>query len=374
MTESTRRRRSTRDWLVDSLVFVVAVLGALILYDEGQRDPISGELLALDFYAGMALCLTLWFRRRWPVQLAVLAAAVSTFSDAAGAATLILILTVAVYRPLRTTLVVFGLNAVSLAIYIEVRNKPDDPAALAVAAVAIYIALAGWGLYIRSRRQLLQTLRDRADRAESLARLQAEQSQLRAREEIAREMHDVLGHRLSLLSVHAGALAYRPDASTEEVAGAAEIIRASAHQALQDLREVIGVLRAPVEELPQPTFADLPQLVEASREAGFPVDLTLDAPGTLPDHVGRTAYRIVQEGLTNAMKHAPGEKVTISVTGAPGNGLEVEVRNAAPNRRRGDGQGLKGLTERATLVDGRLEHGRTPEGDFRLFAWLPWPA
>ncbi len=152
----------------------------------------------------MALCLTLWFRRRWPVQLALIAAAVSTFSDAAGAATLILILTVAIYRPLRTTLLVFAVNAVGLAIYLEVRNKPDDPAAVAVAAIAIYIALAGWGLYIRSRRQLLQTLRDRADRAESVARLQAEQAQLRAREEIAREMHDVLGHRLSLLSVHAG--------------------------------------------------------------------------------------------------------------------------------------------------------------------------
>jgi signal transduction histidine kinase len=157
---------------------------------------------------------------------------------------------------------------------------------------------------------------------------------LRAREEIAREMHGVLGHRLSLLSVHAGALAYRPDASTEEVSGAAEIIRSSAHQALQDLREVIGVLRAPVGELPQPTFADLPQLVEGSRKAGFPVDLTLDAPGPLPDRVGRTAYRIVQEDLTNAMKHAPGQQVTISVTGAPGNGLHVELRNAAPHHRR----------------------------------------
>jgi len=281
-------------------------------------------------------------------------------------------MTVAIYKPWRTSLMVFVANAVGLLVYIQVRHKADAEAVM-VAAIAIYLAVAGWGLYIRSRRQLLQTLRDRADRAETVARLQAEQAQLRAREEIAREMHDVLGHRLSLLSVHAGALAYRPDASTEEVSGAAEIIRASAHQALQDLREVIGVLRAPVGELPQPTFADLPQLVEGSREAGFPVDLTLDAPGALPDHAGRTAYRIVQEGLTNAMKHAPGEKVTISVTGAPGNGLSVEVRNPAPNHRRGDGQGLKGLTERAALVDGRLEHGRTPEGEFRLCAWLPWP-
>ncbi len=137
---------------------------------------------------------------------------------------------------------------------------------------------------------------------------------------------------------------------------------------------MIGVLRAPVGELPQPTFADLPVLIEDSRQAGVPVELTFDAPGNPPDHVGRTAYRIVQEGLTNALKHAPGEQVRIDVIGAPGNGLSVEVTNPAPSKRFGDGQGLLGLTERAQLVDGRLEHGRTPDGEFRLAAWLPWPA
>jgi signal transduction histidine kinase len=374
MGDEVRRRRSARDWAVDSLVFVIGLFGGLWLYDDGSRDAVSSTFLAFDLFAGMALCLTLWFRRRWPVQLALIAAALATFSDAASAPTLLLVMTVAVYKPLRTTLAVCAAHAVALAIYFIVRPKPDPLPALAVAAIAIYAAAVGWGLYLRSRRQLLQTLRDRADRAETVARLQAQQAQLRAREEIAREMHDVLGHRLSLLSVHAGALAYRPDATTAEVGGAAEIIRASAHQALQDLREVIGVLRAPVGELPQPTFADLPVLVEDSRKAGLPVELDFDAPGTLPDHVGRTAYRIVQEGLTNALKHAPGAPVRVKVTGAPGNGLEVEVSNPAPQCKAGEGQGLRGLSERAALVEGRIEHGRTAEGDFRLAAWLPWPA
>ncbi|GAA1684382.1 histidine kinase [Kribbella yunnanensis] len=363
-------RRSPRDWIVDSVVFVFAIVLGLLIFDDSAKA--SEGMRVLDVCLGLALSLTLWFRRRWPVQLALLASAVSVFSEVASGPTLILILSVAVYRRLRTTLLVFAVNALSLAAYLQVKQQADGPA-VAVAAIAIYIATAGWGLYIRSRRQLLQTLRDRADRAEMVARLQAEQGQLRAREEIAREMHDVLGHRLSLLSVHAGALAYRPDASTEEVADAAEVIRASAHQALQDLREVIGVLRAPVGELPQPSFADLPALVEASQAAGVPVELQQDVVGALPDHIGRTAYRIVQEGLTNAMKHAPGERVTIAMNGAPGNGLTVEVRNPAPDRRRGDGQGLLGLAERAALVEGRLEHGRTPDGEFRLSAWLPWP-
>lgn len=375
MDRSAQSRRSTRDWIVDSVIFVLAILFGLSVWTD-SKDTLSSHLLAeLDLWSGLALCLTLWFRRRWPVQLALIASVVSTFSDTASGPTLVLVMSVAIYRPWRITALVFGINLLSLLAYLQVRSQgEDEDIALAIAAVSLYLATAGWGLYIRSRRQLLQTLRDRADRAETVARLQAEQGQLRAREEIAREMHDVLGHRLSLLSVHAGALAYRPDASTAEVADAAEVIRASAHQALQDLREVIGVLRAPVGELPQPTFADLPALVEASQAAGVPVELQQDVAGALPDHIGRTAYRIVQEGLTNAMKHAPGEQVAIDVTGAPGNGLAVEVRNPAPDRRRGDGQGLLGLAERAALVEGRLEHGRTPDGDFRLYAWLPWPS
>ncbi|MEU8226944.1 histidine kinase [Kribbella sp. NPDC048915] len=368
-------RRTTRNWVVDSVSFVLAVLLALLIYAEGKNDPVPSALLALDFWSGIVLCLALWFRRRWPVQLTLLATAASVYSEAAAGPLLVLIMTVAVHKPWRTSIWILALNIVASASYLQVRHKPESEWALQLTlGLALYLASAGWGFYIRSRRQLLQTLRDRADRAETVARLRAEQAQLQAREEIAREMHDVLGHRLSLLSVHAGALAYRPDASTEEVSAAAEVIRASAHQALQDLREVIGVLRAPVGELPQPAFADLPALVAGSRAAGIPVELNLDAPGALPEHVGRTAYRIVQEGLTNAVKHAPGEPVTITVTGAPGNGLSVELRNRAPSRARGDGQGLKGLRERAALVDGRIEHGRTADGDFRLFAWLPWPA
>lgn len=164
------------------------------------------------------------------------------------------------------------------------------------------------------------SLRDRAARAETEALLRVEQAQHQAREAIAREIHDVLGHRLSLLSVHAGALEYHPGASAEDVARAAKVIRESAHQALQDLREVVGVLRAPVGELPQPTLADLQQLVAESGQAGMRVDLREEVHGAVPGRVGRTAYRTVQEALTNARKHAPGAEVRVSLTGAPGRG------------------------------------------------------
>jgi signal transduction histidine kinase len=255
------------------------------------------------------------------------------------------------------------------------------------------------------------SLRDRAVRAETEAHLRAEQAQQRARDEIAREMHDVLGHRLSLLSVHAGALEFRPDASPGEIARAAEVIRENAHLALQDLREVIGVLRAPVGELPQPTLADVRQLVTESGRAGMWVGLREELDGAaVPDLVGRTAYRTVQEGLTNARKHAPGAEVVVRLAGSPGEGLTVEVCNEAPDSGPAGalhpdpplpgppvgersptassgsgvvhspqltvapGQGLVGLAERVALADGRLEHGPTAGGGWRLAAWLPWPA
>ncbi|TQM16405.1 sensor histidine kinase, partial [Pseudonocardia kunmingensis] len=203
-----------------------------------------------------------------------------------------------------------------------------------------------------------------------------EQAQMAARETVAREMHDVLGHRLSLLSVHAGALEFRPDAPAEDVARAARVIRESAHQALQDLREVIGVLRAPVGELPQPTAADVPELVAESRRAGMRVVLRHEVEGAVPQTVGRTAYRVVQEALTNARRHAHGADVRVAVAGAADAGLAVEVVNDPPPLPcpHGEpGQGLTGLAERVALAGGRLEHGPTRAGGWRLAAWLPWP-
>jgi signal transduction histidine kinase len=241
-----------------------------------------------------------------------------------------------------------------------------------------------WGQVVRARRQLVLSLRDRAERAESEQQLRVTQARVLERTRIAREMHDVLAHRISLVSLHAGALEIRGDASPEEVATAAGVIRASAHQALQDLREVIGVLRAGTEaeaapERPQPTIAQLPALADESRSTGARVRLELDvAADAVPEGTGRTAYRIVQEGLTNARKHAPGAAVTVAVGGGPGDGLTISVRNPWPAGGvaaaiPGTGTGLVGLAERATLAGGRLTHGRGPSGDFALTAWLPWP-
>lgn len=426
-----------RDWIVDVCCISLAALFSLTASESMANDPsVSDEALFADLMAGVVACLALWLRRRRPVELALVLLAAGVVSYYVAGPLLVALFTVAVHRPLRTVAWVGGAALAQIFAAPAVRPDPDVDYIGDVLLGALLISGAiGWGMFVRSRRMLLESLRERAARAEAEAALRAERTQRLTRERIAREMHDVLAHRLSLLSVHAGALEYRADASPQEVAEAAGVIRSSAHQALQDLREVIGVLRAPdpndadaegsPPDRPQPTLADLPRLVEESRRAGMRVTLSDEAgvagavvagtgvagagvagageaarasdaavPGeaAVPGATGRTAYRIVQEGLTNARKHAPDAEVTVTASGAPGEGLTVEVRNAVrapvragtpaepphhsdrPGAIPGSGQGLAGLAERAALTGGRLECGPSDDGDFRLYAWLPWPA
>lgn len=378
-----RPRRTARDWIVDFSCFLIAVLVGLVGADAVTSNPnVPHALAVFDQWLGALACAAIWLRRRWPVGLAVATVPVGMVSDTAGGACMIALFTLAVHRPFRYVAWVGGINLALLPVYFWLRPDPELTFGLAVAIfLLLTAAVVGWGLLVRSQRQLMLSLRDRARRAETEARLRAEQAQRLAREAIAREMHDVLAHRLTLLSVHAGALEFRPDAPHEEVARAAGVIRESAHEALQDLREIIGVLRTGDSDdagRPQPTLAALDMLVAESREAGMKV--TLDSrvtdADTVPASVGRTAYRIAQEGLTNARKHAPGAEVTVSVSGAPGEGLTMSVSNPPPDGEvphvPGSGQGLIGLTERATLAGGRLEHGPEANGGFGVRAWLPW--
>ncbi|GHB93994.1 histidine kinase [Streptomyces albogriseolus] len=377
-----RPRRTARDWVVDFSCFLLAVLIGLLGADTLQNSDLPRALSAADQMLGALSCAAVWLRRRWPFGLAVAMLPVSFLSETSGGVAVIALFTLAVHRPFRYVAWVAGAQLVLAPLYFWWRPDPDLPYAAAVVLILVLTgATVGWGMFVRSKRQLMLSLRDRARRAETEARLRAEQAQRLAREAIAREMHDVLAHRLTLLSVHAGALEFRPDAPRDEIARAAGVIRESAHEALQDLREIIGVLRAGDSEdagRPQPTLAALDALVAESLQAGMKVTLeqrVTDA-GSVPASVGRTAYRIAQEGLTNARKHAPGTEVTVSVAGGPGEDLTVRVHNPPPEGDvppvPGAGQGLIGLTERATLAGGSLEHGRTPEGGFEVRARLPW--
>ncbi|WP_327678864.1 sensor histidine kinase [Streptomyces sp. NBC_00467] len=384
-TSTGRRRRTVRDWIVDTCAFVLAALFGLIAAEASDQYNTSEMVVLADQLLGAAACCALWVRRRWPVGLALVLTVATVLTPVAGGAMLVAVFSLAVHRLFRPVALV-GLVALVGSV-VQPLLRPDPTVnywVSMIAGVVLLLLAIGWGMLVRARRQLVVALRERALRAETEAELRAEQAQRLAREAIAREMHDVLAHRLTLLSVHAGALEFRPDAPPAEVARAAGVIRDSAHDALQDLREIIGVLRAPGEgdhgDRPQPTLATLDALVAESREAGMKVTLDncISDSASVPAIVGRTVYRIAQEGLTNARKHAPGAEVTVAVGGGPGDGVTVVVDNPAPvddvGTVPGSGQGLIGLTERASLAGGSLEHGATGDGGFHVRAWLPWVA
>ncbi|WP_030708903.1 sensor histidine kinase [Streptomyces sp. NRRL F-2580] len=391
-----RIHRTRRDWAVDLGLFLFAACFAAI---SSQSIPVAEDLgpgwRAADQAVGGLACAAVLLRRRWPVRLAVVLLLAGSQAHYLTGPTMVAVFTVAATRPWKVTAWVAALAFAPLPVFLwQVTDMPEERAGAAVTYFALIAGAIGWGLFRRSRQQLIASLRERAELAEADAESRAERARMEAREEIAREMHDVLGHRLSLLSVHAGALEFNPGAPRAEIERAAGVMRESAHLALHDLREVIGVLRAgsgsgPAEgERPQPELADLARLVAQARVAGGRIELAGPPAGAEPPPlVGRTAYRIVQEALTNVRKHAPGADVDVRVAGGPGDGLTVEVRNARPpgpdrapgavpaaggaGAGAGGGQGLIGLAERARMAGGELT-AVPAEGGFRVDAWLPW--
>lgn len=376
-------QRSRRDWIADWVIFLVAIAGGAASLTSSIQHGLHGTLVAVDVVLGAGAAIALWWRRRWPVALALAVLAIGPLSSSAGPAGIFFLYTVAAYRRWQAAVIIVVLGFALLPAENAVHPQGDSLSSQLFGGVLFAAMVVAWGMYRRSRRQ---TKRERHGRAQAEEQLRIEEIRHAERERIAREMHDVLAHRISLLSLHAGALEFRPDAPPDEVARAVGVIRASAHQALEDLRSVIGTLRDGADSEkpppPQPTLAALPGLLEESRAAGMQLyaDVRVADLTAVPDGIGRNALRIVQEALTNARKHAPSAEVDLRVEGAPGEGLTIEVRNPAPARPAGateipgSGTGLVGLAERAALSGGRLEHGFDRRGDFYLRAWVPWPA
>jgi signal transduction histidine kinase len=380
LLEAPGGKRSARDWVVDVALFGVAVVIGVLGLASITADR-SDAGIVIDFIVGTAVCATLWVRRRYPVEVAVVAVVVAAFFAMAGGAGLVAVFNAAIRASRRALVAIVALTLVSGAIF-PLLYPSEGPwwSQFLFGCLLIAVAL-GWGLFTRARREVIRSLRERAERLESEQRLRVAQAREAERRRIAREMHDVLAHRLSLLSVHAGALEFRSDAKPEEVAQAAGVIRETAQAALEELRDVIGVLRDESEatlQPPQPTLAQLPALIEESRAAGMHIRLSMDAStgNEVPTAVGRTAYRVVQEGLTNARKHAPAAAVDVTIS-TDDHSLIVDVANKQPVGvlaigMQGAGAGLVGLAERVSLLGGELEHGPNDNGDFVLRATLPW--
>jgi signal transduction histidine kinase len=356
-------------------VVAASLLSALTIVQP--REPRTPALLVLDIVIAVvsSAAVALLVRPDPSVRLAVGLAGLAGLSSAGTTASTAATLCIARTRPLREATAVAAFGA--LTHIVRYLWRPVDGLPLgwwAVLVCAAHAALLGWGAYARSRAALLDSLRERARRAEAEQERRVAEARSAERSRIAREMHDVLAHRLSLVAATAGAVEFRPDAAPERIAAAAGVLRANAHAALEELREVIGVLRAgPDDDRPQPTTADLPRLVEEVRAGGVAVDFHDGLGAELAGSAGRTVYRVVQEALTNARKHAVGQPVEVRVAG--GGEVRVEVTNPVGRAAGtpGSGTGLVGLAERVSLAGGVLEHG--PDGGrFRLVATLPWPA
>lgn len=338
-------------------------------------------LFWVDLLVGLLAFVLVAFRRRWPMPVAVAAVLLTPLSSLGAGAITLATVSLATRRRWWQVITIGILSLATTWVYYQVQPVSDsDPVWListfTVAAVSGSLA---WGMFIGSRRELLWTLRQRAEEAEAERDLRATQARSNERERIAREMHDVLAHRISQISMHANALTFREDLSADEMRDSVRVIQDKAHEALTDLRGVLGVLRdgtgAPMTG-PQPTYADVAGLVAEVSAAGGQVtyDAALADDAAVPDAVGRTIFRIVQEGTTNARKHAPAAAIRIAVSGSPAEGIDVEIRNGlrfGPTSTPGAGLGLVGLTERAELAGGWLTHG-TENGTFVLRAWLPW--
>ena len=298
-------------WRLVAMIGISLFFWSLVI--DGQRE--RPWLLWLDAVVGLACFVLVFFRRRWPMAVAVVTNLLAVVSASASGPAVLAAVSLATRRRPReiTALAVLILTVSSLFYWVQPFENAQAWWVVGISNVTFATLQLGWGMYIGSRRELFWELSRRAELAEAERDERANRAREHERARIAREMHDVLGHRISQISMQAGAMVFREDLSGDELREGAALIRDNANDALTDLRGVLGVLRdtetGRIIEPPQPTYDDVPRLVASARAAGmriaFEDGLSPSGPG-MPARVGRTVYRILQEGLTNAGKHAPG--------------------------------------------------------------------
>lgn len=367
--------------LVGGALVWVVVFGMGASVDGAEVDDLRfGAFMVADLLLGLVAIVLLPLRRMAPLAVGVVTAIIAAFSGFGGVAALIVLVSVATRR---RWVEIGAVLAAGLVGFIVVETfdlhagPPTEPGfelwylGLAAAFTAAVIAI-GWA--IGSRRELLASLRERARLSDAEQQLRLAQAREHERTRIAREMHDVLAHQLSLVAMHASALRHRPDLDAEQRAEAVVVVHERAKLALDDLRQVLGVLRDPraaAEAVPQPSLDDLDALL--ADEPNAHLELLVDS-SAVPPTIGRHAYRIVQECLTNARKHAPGRPVTVRVEGSPGERLRISARNAVGGGSGGEpGYGLVGIDERARSVGGTATVA-VSGGEHRVDVELPWAA
>ncbi|GGQ28634.1 two-component sensor histidine kinase [Streptomyces pseudogriseolus] len=380
------------------LVVLAGTAGAVYATESGS--PAKGWALAL------LVGLLSLARRALPATVLVVSSALA--GSVIGAGPLLIYVSWSAGSRIRRPWRAAGAYAAGMALYVarglfEGGGEALELSLLMMAALSAgpYLALAVVpGLasrYRAQRRDLLEALRRHNAQLVREQAMVARQARLLERQRIAQDMHDSLGHQLALIAVHAGALEVDPELGDRPREGVG-ILREAARSAMRELREAVGILRDDVEEPTAPASGPVPgpgpetagappargvagvdALVASSRSAGAQVELRRSGEQRpLAPAADHAVYRIVQEGLTNAHKHAPGAPMTVELRYEP-DSLVVEVANgpvpdgapAAPPAISG-GQGLAGLRERARLVGGMVHSGPSPEGGFRLAGVLPY--
>ena len=359
-------------WIVDAAVYV---------HSKGAEDgPLWFDILAV-----FAFMTPLLARRRFPVG-SLVAAMVAVFLASIVDAELVkhpfvgfvLALTIAFrfgMRPDRR-ISVAGLAAlIATGGFVELVSATGHAGDFIWDAITFSIA---WviGFAVGEKFREVDEAKERAELAESEREERARRAVADERARIARELHDVVGHSVSVMTVQASAVRVRLDDDQDQIRNALEVVERTGREALAEMRRMVGVLRHPDEGpalAPQPSLEQIQSLVERAREAGLPVELRIEGdPVELPSGVDLTAYRLVQEGLTNAIKHARAQRAEVLVRYAAGQ-VEVTVSDDGDGGGDGDGSGhgLVGIRERVSVYGGRLEAGVRPEGGFRLRATLP---
>jgi signal transduction histidine kinase len=353
-------------------------------------SPLSPGHVAATAASACWAALLVPARRRWPAAT-LLATAPVFAGDNIGALAFLPAVTYSAARRIRparrlwtTVLVVAGADLL-LIVAVEI-NEPhglgEVLAGYAVSAGLLLLLPALTGGLLGRRRPLVRVLRERNDYLERARVLTAEKARMKERARIAAEMHDMLGHRLSLISMHAGALELTTAKDAPELSGQAELLRTTAATAMTELRDILEVLRDTLESAPETvgertgTWADIADLVNGSRLAGIDVDLAWSGPelDSADPRTRHAVHRVVREGLTNVHKHAPAARTRVEVTGEADRVRVCVINGPVQGAGRpppGTRQGLVGLDERVALLRGAFTAGPTPEGGFRVMAVLP---
>jgi len=356
-------------------LILVAGTGAILTRPKGV-GPGAGLWGAL-----VIAVVALLYRRRFPLWVLAVALVLALALDEGRLTVLpalVALFTVAEYRERHKVFAGAILAAVALTLEPLVHGRTEAAAAVVSHLVAVGLAVAA-GLYVRARADYVGGLRDRATRLERERELLARQAAGEERVRIARELHDVVAHNVSLMVVQAQALAATGDQDGEQGAALGRLANLG-REALSEMHRMLGVLRLDTEGTadrePQPGVADLEQLVARTAEAGLDVKLAVEGPPRpLPSAVDLSAYRIVQEALTNVIRHAGAEHVDVVLSYAPGE-LRVTVTDdgtspVALNDAAG-GHGLVGMRERVALFGGSLRTGaRDGVPGYRVEAALP---